>query len=85
MIWIFNRKELIATFSMEEQARIRNLLHDNNIDYSVKSVNRSSASAFAAGSRSRTGSFGNRQMDMYEYVIYVRKEDYELAKSLTTI
>lgn len=82
MIAFFNRKELMATFSLEEQARVRNLLHDHNIDYSVRSVNRNSASAFAAGSRSRTGSFGNRQADMYEYILYIHKADYERAKKL---
>ena len=83
MLHILNRKELLVTFSLEEQARVRNLLHDHNIDYSVRSVNRNSASAFASGSRSRTGSMGNLQMDMYAYFIYVHKMDYERAKALT--
>lgn len=82
MITVFNRKELIATFSMEEQARVRNLLHDHGIGYFVKTVNRSSSSPFAAGSRSRSGSFGNRLSDMYEYFVYVHKADYECAKAL---
>ena len=82
MLHILNRKELTVTFSMEEQARVRQLLQDHGIGYSVKTVNRGSPSPFAAGDRIRTGSFGNRLSDMYEYVLYVHKSDYERAKAL---
>ena len=36
MITIFNRKELISTYSMEQQAQIRSLLAANNIPYYIK-------------------------------------------------
>ena len=38
MITIFNRKELLTTFSMEEQDRVREILAQNHIDYRVKTV-----------------------------------------------
>lgn len=82
MITIFNRKELFLTFDMQEQVRIRNILADNNIDYIIKTVNRMSPSPFAAGSRSRVGTFGQDISAMYKYVFYVHKEDYEKAKYL---
>ena len=55
MITIFNRKELTITYDLNEQARVRTLLAAEGIDYSVKTVNRMSASPFSAGSRGRTG------------------------------
>lgn len=81
MLTIFNRKELCIVFSMKEQANIRESLAVNNIEYSMKTINRSSPSPFASGSRGRSGTFG-QDMDLnYEYVFYVNKKDYELAKN----
>lgn len=82
MITVLNRKELAITFDMKEQARVRNLLADHNIDYDIKTVNRMSPSPVAAGARSRTGTFGQSQDTMYEYIIYVHKNDYEKALHL---
>ncbi len=80
MLTIMNRKELLVTFDASEQARVRNILADHNLDYHIKTVNRLSPSPMAAGTRSRVGSLGNR--DMYEYIIYVHKNDYEKALHL---
>lgn len=82
MITIFNRKELCVTFDMAEQARVRNTLTDNKIDYSIKTSNRMSPSAISTGERGRTGTYGQAASAMYEYKIYVHKADYEEAKSL---
>ena len=82
MITVFNRKALAAVFSMDEQAKIRSLLAENGIDYRVKTVNRMSASPFAAGTRSRIGTLCQDPDAMYEYVIYVKKQDHDRAKSL---
>lgn len=79
MITIFNRKELTVTFDLSEQARIRTLLAAEGIDYSVKTVNRLSASPISSGSRSRTGTYGQNTEAMIEYSIYVKKTDYERA------
>lgn len=81
MITVFNRKELTVTYDMKEQARIRTLLAEGGIDYSVKTVNRLSASPFSVGSRARTGTYGQNTAAMIEYIIYVKKADYERAKS----
>ena len=75
MITIFNRKELIVTASMEKQAEVRYILAKNHMPYEVKTVNRSSGSAV-------TGTCGEKPELMYEYVVYVKKEDYEEAASL---
>lgn len=82
MITVFNRKQLTVTFSMEEQNKIRNILSSNGIDYRVKTINRMSPSPFAAGTRSRTGTFGQDLNTMYEYAIYVKKQDHDRALHL---
>lgn len=79
MITIFNRKELLSTFNMQEQADIRRLLTDNKIDYYVKIINRKSPSPFSGESRSIVGTFGERLEFEYEYMIYVKKVDFEKA------
>ena len=82
MITIFNRKELLVTFDMKEQARIRTLLADHKIDYDIKTVNRMSAAPMAAGTRAHRGTFGLKGDNMCEYIIYVKKADYEKALRL---
>ncbi len=82
MITILNRKELIVTFSMERQAEIREILASKNVEYYVKVVNRKSPSPMAGGSRGRTGTFGENLNLAYEYIIYVKKSDYDQAAYL---
>lgn len=78
MITIFNRRLLQSTFSMEEQGRIRNSLADNGIDYTVNTVNRHT-STLTGSPRSRIGSVGENPSMNYEYLIYVKKADYDKA------
>lgn len=82
MIHLFNRKELLTTWDMEVLAKVRDILASNNMDYVVKTVNRTSPSPFAAGSRGRTGAFGIRTDAMYQYIIYVKNTDYQKARFL---
>lgn len=77
MLTIFNRKELIVTFSMERQAQIRKMLSINEIDYTISIVNRNSPSTFI-NTRMRTG----QNALGYVYIIYVHKDDYELATAI---
>ena len=70
MITIFNRRELMITRSMEEQAQVRNKLNEAGIDYTVK-VN-----------GGHPGATASRQDVMYEYRIFVKKVDYEQARHL---
>lgn len=79
MITIFNRKQVLVSFSMEKQAEAKNILDHNGIKYYEKVINRRSASPFGGSTRSRTGSFGEKTSYMYEYIIYVHKKDFELA------
>lgn len=82
MITIFNRKELCVTTSMEKKSKICSVLSDNKVDYTVKTVNRTSSSPLSAGSRGRTGTLGINSDVVYEYIIYVKKEDFDKAVHL---
>lgn len=81
MITFINRKELIATFSMEQQASVRNILAANNIDYTFKTTSRNDSSAYR-NIRARTGNLVPDPKFAYEYIIYVHKKDYETAVAL---
>ena len=74
MITIFNREEVLITYDMGEQTRVRDLLAANDIDYIVRVKN----IALHNGIRRSVNSFVHQQ-NMYEYKIYVRKKDYEKA------
>lgn len=82
MLTIFNQKELVRTYNMKQQAELRDILAQNHIDYTVKVVNRKSPSPFDAGSRARTGTFGESLQMENEYIVYVYKNDYEKAAEL---
>ena len=83
MLTVFHRRELLTTFSLEEQSRVRDILARNHIDYRIKAVNPTARSPFAGSSgRSRTGSFGVNMDCAYQYYIYVHKKDYARAQSL---
>ena len=74
MIHLFNRKELLLTSSMERQARVRDVLAANGIPYRVKTSSNIS--------RSRGVMPGMRMDMLYQYRIYVKKDDYEKAQYL---
>lgn len=82
MITLFNRKELICTFDMKKQAKVSGILDEHHIDYRIKTSNRKSPCPVASGSRSRTGTYGKKTEFEYEYRIFVKKEEFEKAKSL---
>ncbi len=79
MITIFNRRELFTTYDMAQQAQVRAALDAAGVPYKVRVVDRKNGQAMLAGSRARTGSFGESQALAYEYAIYVAKEDLDRA------
>ena len=81
MLTVFNRKELIITLDMDQQADIRRILSENGIDYEVKTTNLQNA-AVVGSSRGRLGSFGIDQDYTYEYKFFVHRKDYDRAKRL---
>lgn len=78
MITIFNRREVLLTFSMKQQADARSSLASNDIKYIYKVFNTSTHN----GSRARTGTYGKDMMMAYEYTIYVHKKDYDRANAI---
>ena len=79
---ILNRRELLTTFDLRAQDRVRDILRANGIKYDVKTVNRKSSSPFSAGSRGHTGTAFENMQYAYNYRIYVHKDDYENALHL---
>ncbi len=79
MITIFNRKEICNTYSMEEQARVRDVLAVNGIDYTIKVVDKLSSSAIPDTNR---GMMGGMQRSKCQYLIYVKKADFDMAVHL---
>lgn len=77
MIHLFNRQELLLTSSQEQQAKIRDILAANGIECYTKT--KSSVGGFG---RSRTVMPGMRTEHLYQYYIYVKKDDYKKAKYL---
>jgi len=82
MLTIFNRQELTITYDIRRQSEICDILAQNGIEYSVKVINRKSSSPFAAGSRARSGTFGENLQVSYEYIIYVNKSEYSKASAI---
>lgn len=78
MITIFNRQELITTFSMDVQAGVRDTLTQNGIEYRIKTHSHS----FGRYARKRTGSCRVNSEYAYEYIIYVHRDDLEKAQYL---
>jgi len=78
MITLFNRRELITTFSMDAQAKVRDILSQNGIHYRIKTGSHSSGTY----ARGRTGSYGQNPAYACQYTIYVHKSDYEKALHL---
>lgn len=79
MITIWNRKELLCTFDMKKQAEVRDILWKFDISYEVRVSDR--ADFFAGGRMAADGSDCNIDHQT-EYLIYVKKEDYDRAMFL---
>lgn len=80
MITIFNRKEIISTYSMEIQSNVRNALNGQGIDYLVNTTG-GMARNYGSGPIV-TSRFGTNPQHNIQYRIYVRRKDYEKAKAV---
>lgn len=84
MITIFNRKELIATFSMSKQAQVREILSGNHVEYRLKVIDRN-RSGVGRTERGKMGTLGQSMDTQYEYIVFVHKADLEQAKQLIKV
>lgn len=83
MITMFNRKEVLTTFSMGEFANARSILSEHHIPYVTKTVNMSGGNRMGMGGHRATwGSIGENLDFSYQYYLYVHKKDYEKAYRL---
>ena len=80
MIHIFNRRELLLSYDLQQVNDLRELLRANRIDCLVKVTGPRSAVSMGA-SRSRIYSFGHDR-SMERYTVYVHKADWEYAMHL---
>ena len=80
-ITIFNRRELCITMNPEERYRICTILSRNNIKYDLVTTNLLSPSPLSRG-HSAGITIGMDINRMYEYKIYVHKDDEEEAAYL---
>lgn len=75
MITIFNRKEVFTTYSLKEQADIRNILNGHNINY-VVNISGTSVRNIRAGPIA-VDQFG--QKNNCQYRIFVHKKNFDEA------
>ena len=80
MITPFNRVQLATLFDLAQREALCAALARAGIEYSIKTVNRTSPSALNFGSRERSGTLLH-QMDQNWYdIVYVKKADQEAAQ-----
>ena len=75
---MFNKKELLSTYSHEKQTKVCNVLWENGIGYEVSTAGtavRNIGSGWVATNR-----FGRE--DNTEYRVYVKKKEYGRALEL---
>ena len=80
MLTVFNRREVLASFSSDEFARAREALSQVDIAYSSRMVNLESAKGWGADRRGTYGSLGMNRQYTKQYVLFVHKRDYEEAE-----
>lgn len=81
MIWLFNRKELTVCLNQKQYNKVRDALDAAGIPCQVRVRDRTSPSPFAAGTRERSGSFGQDPAASLTWRIYVRRQDWEAARA----
>ena len=81
-MWYGNWEKLYATFSMKEQADLREALAREGIDYELKTKDHSSPSPLYIGTRARGILYGIQTQRMLEYTFFVKKEDLTEAMAV---
>lgn len=85
MIHPLNRCELTTLFKLEQCSAIEDALRAHQIEYQVKSIDRSSPSIFNMGSRERSGTMFQDMSQNWRYVIYVKRADLAAAQDCTSL
>ena len=82
MITVFNRRSLYFGNDINEVNFIREILEINSVKYYYKVKNRMNDFGNRGSVRSTIGSLGNDIIKMYEYEIFVHKNDFQRAEKL---
>ncbi len=80
-MFLFNFKEVIATYSYENYVRISELLRNNEILFRTRIIDTEAAGPFD-NRRGARGSLGTNQKYTKEYKVYVKRQDLEDAKGV---
>ncbi|MEM5779915.1 MAG: hypothetical protein AAGU02_02075 [Lawsonibacter sp.] len=82
MIHLFRRRELLTTYDQSRFNQVRDALAAKGIDYQYRIQDRTSHSPFSADRRNRFSTLEGNAAAQLEYQVYVRKDDWDQAKSL---
>lgn len=82
MITLFNRKNVYTGYDLKRFSAIRDALAASHMDYTTNTKNRMGQWAGQGTLRGRTGTLGQSADAMYEYEVFVHKDDYEKAMYL---
>ena len=80
MFTFFNTESLWIGFEMDRFNQIRDALDNNSIPYKYKVRNHLGQFCGRGTIRGSKGSFGNPTEQMYQYEVFVYKNDLEKAK-----
>lgn len=81
-MFLFNSAEVYIGYSLEELAKVREILSMNGIKYKYKIVNHSGQWNGRGTIRGSYGSAGQNKNFERQYYVYVKKNDYENGKYL---
>lgn len=81
-MFIFNKKDVYMGYSLDELSKIREVLHEEGIKYTYKIMNHSESWTGRGTIRGYFGSFGMNMGYEKQYIVSVKKKDYEKAKYL---
>jgi len=81
-MFLFNKEEVYIGYSMEELSKVRRILENEGIKYTYKVINRSGQWSGRGTTRGHFGSVGMNMDYEKQYVVSVKKKEFEKAKYL---
>jgi hypothetical protein len=81
-MFFFDKEDVYIGYSLEELSKVRDTLENEGIKYTYKIINHSGQWTGRGSTRGNRGSFGMNMDYEKQYVVSVKKSDYEKAKYL---
>lgn len=81
-MFFFNKEDVYIGYLIEELSKVREILDNEGIKYTYEVINHSGQSTGKGSTRGNWGSFGMNMDYEKQYVVSVKKKDYEKAKYL---